>query len=582
MPASLQKFHYHVAEDAGTDNGRAAGSPESYLGGAASEMDEAPALSFNSNEAAARFYLDQLLQADDRPEMLSVVEPDRPERVPGLRVESEQDVGALGTHQLRFTQTHQNIPIFGANAVVELTEARDLVSVTAALDEVSGVDAVESLSRTEALVRVAEFTDTNIPPESAVSGRLNFYKAEETGDWHLAWFFTELPAAPPVPDETDFEPMPSPGLGQRPIPASYNYLVDAHNGDILFYYTAVPTVLPTPAQCKGTDENEEVQSFFGALVSATGTACRLNDPLRTVRTFDLKFGDIDQNPPLPTNPVEAPSNDYGTANRAAVSAHVNASRVQDFYKVVLQRDGIDDKGMELLSLVNVTSTSMGQPPALLNAFWWRNKMWYGQIQRNGRLVSLSRYLDIIGHELTHGVIASTSGLVYATESGALNESYADVAGIIINNWYTAPDPNDVATWDWELGSDLRTNGDPLRDFSNPARLGYPAHMNGFMRLQPGVPPHPSNDHGFVHFNSNIHNKAVHNLLTIANNGARVFSVQDVAVLTYLGMARLTPLATFSEALQSTIDVAQTYFGGSVDKTAKIAAIRQAYQLVGIT
>ena len=209
-------------------------------------------------------------------------------------------------------------------------------------------------------------------------------------------------------------------------------------------------------------------------------------------------------------------------------------------------------------------------------------MWYGQITRDGRLVSLSRYLDVIGHELTHGVIETTSNLVYATQSGALNESFADVAGVIINNWYTAPDRHDVDTWDWEIGRGLRSDGRPLRDFADPSRTGHPAHMDDFRPLGPGERPDRFNDQGWVHFNSNIHNKAVHNLLTMKKNGARVFSVEDVAVLTYLGMARLAPLATFADALQAVVDVAQTYFGGDPTKKEKIDAIREAYKLVGIT
>jgi bacillolysin len=107
-------------------------------------------------------------------------------------------------------------------------------------------------------------------------------------------------------------------------------------------------------------------------------------------------------------------------------------------------------------------------------------------------------------------------------------------------------------------------------------------MDDFRHLRPGERPSRANDQGWVHFNSNIHNKAVHNLLTMTKGTSRVFSVQDVAVLTYLGMARLTPLASFSDALQAVVDVAQTYFGGNADKKDKIDAIREAYQLVGIT
>jgi Zn-dependent metalloprotease len=434
---------------------------------------------------------------------------------------------------------------------------------------------------------VEAYTGTTIPAEAAVDGRLTFYKAEDTQTWHLAWLFPELPAAPPesgeeTPDERLDDALAGHGLGPRPVPPTFTYLVDAHDGTILFHFSAVPTAVPVPARCTGVDEDGTQQTFLGELAATPGTKCRLADTLRSVRTYDLRFADIDTNPPIPEPPVEADTSDYDTTNRAAVSAHVNASRVQDFYKVVLQRDSIDDQGMVLVSQVNTTAASMEAPPTLLNAFWWQKKMWYGQIRRDGRLVSLSRYLDVIAHELTHGVIETTSNLKYVTQSGALNESFADIAGVIINNWYTAPASKDVSTWKWEIGPGLRADGRPLRDFSNPARLGHPDHMNKFKRLQPGELPSNRNDQGWVHFNSNIHNKAVHNLLTSSRNGQRVFTVEDVALLTYLGMTRLAPLATFTDALQAIVDVAQTYFGGDPNKKIKIDAIRDAYGQVGIS
>ncbi|MEV4415957.1 M4 family metallopeptidase [Catellatospora sp. NPDC049609] len=598
--AQLQKFHYHVAEDRQVGPGAMARSPQSFgaerVGGHEPAGRAGPAApSFTSDEAAARYFLDELLQRDDRAALRAVVEPDRPQRVPGLVVESERDLKPLGTHQVRFTQTYHHIPIFGSAAVVELTPARELVSVSAELDEVSGVDPIETLGRRQALERVARYTGATFPPDTGADGRLMFYKDPEDAVWHLAWFLPALPAEPPATPsgrghgpgvngrrESELPAVEGHGFGRRPVPASYNFLVDAHDGEILFAYSAVPTALATPARCTGTDEDEVEQSFLGRLTGAGGTEVVLDDPLRSVRTYDLEFADLDTDPPLPGSPVRAASSDFGTANRAAVSAHLNAARVQDFYKGVLQRNGIDDLGMALVSLVNATAASMETPPTLLNAFWWQQRMWYGQIKRDGRLVSLSRYLDVIAHELTHGVIESTSNLVYATQSGALNESFADVAGVIINNWYNAPDRADVRTWTWEIGPGLRTDGRPLRDFANPERLGHPAHMKDFVQLSPGEQPHSGNDNGWVHYNSNIHNKAVHNLLTMSNgDGAPVFTVEDVTILTYLGMARLTPLATFTAALEAVVDVARTYFGGDAARDAKIAAIREAYRLVGI-
>ncbi len=599
MTAPLQDLHYHVDEDPGLRPDARSAAPEDFpvaaadvavTAGAAGAQD-APARAFTSDEAAARFYLDQLLQRDDRPAVRALLEPERPEYVPGLVAQGEQDLRPLRTRQVRFAQTHGDVPVFGARAVVELTDARELVSVTAQLEAVDGVDPVESLSRTEALQRLAAYVGADLPPEAATTGRLHYYKSDGYdgggdaggGSWHLVWMYTDVPSAPPGdPDPCDPDARLGHGLGPRPVPSRYAYLVDAHDGEVLFSYSAVPTALPTPAKCAGTDEDDDRQTFLGQLVGPGGPACRLDDPLRSVRTYDLRFADIDGDPPLPPTPVESPTGDFGDTNRAAVSAHLNASRVQDFYKVVLQRDGIDDQGMALVSQVNVTAASMEPPPTLLNAFWYQRKMWYGQIRRNGRLVSLSRYLDVIAHELTHGVIESTSDLVYATQSGALNESFADCAGVIINNWYRAPDRHDVGTWDWEIGAGLRSDGRPLRDFSDPSRTGHPQHMDQFRRLRPGEQPGPANDNGWVHVNSNIHNKAVHNLLTASGPTGRVFTVEDVAVLTYLGMARLAPLATFSQALQSVLDVARTYFGGHPDKQAKLAAVGDAYAAVGIT
>jgi Zn-dependent metalloprotease len=106
-------------------------------------------------------------------------------------------------------------------------------------------------------------------------------------------------------------------------------------------------------------------------------------------------------------------------------------------------------------------------------------------------------------------------------------------------------------------------------------------MDQFRALPPGQIPGRDNDQGWVHFNSNIHNKAIHHLLTLTQAGARVFTVEDVAVLTYLGMARLAPRATFADALQGVVDVAETYFGGRPDRKDKVDAVRDAYHRVGI-
>ena len=278
MSAPLQRLHYHVGEDPDLPPDARAASPEDFPVAAANvaaapdagTAEDAPARTFTSNEAAARFYLDQLLQRDDRPAMRALLAPDRPEYVPGLAIDGEQDLRPLRTHQVRFTQTHRDIPVFGARAVVELTAARELVSVTAQLDEVTGVDPVESLSRTEALQRVAAYTGADLPPEVATTGRLNYYKDDETGSWHLTWLFIDVPAAPPGDTDPDApDARLGHGFGPRPVPARYNYLVDAHDGEVLFAYSAVRTAMPTPARYNGNRRERRAASHDHAFPPAS-------------------------------------------------------------------------------------------------------------------------------------------------------------------------------------------------------------------------------------------------------------------------------------------------------------------------
>lgn len=561
------RLRYHVAEDGEFGERGTARSAEAFRGVAPPGTDEVLDPSFNSDEAAARFFLDELLQRDDRPTMRSITEPDRPEQLPGLRLAGAQDLPATQTRLVRFTQAHRDIPIFGSRAVVELTRERHLVSADAQLQEVGNVSPVESLSRADALDRVVAFTGSDIPPEAAASAELNFFEREQDGAdaWHLAWFFKDLPAAPPR-EETE---LGGHGLGARPFRPRYNYLVDAHNGEILFFFSSDPTVLETPVRCSGMDEEGATVSFWGRRDT---DEFQLSDPLRRIRTYDLEFADLQTDPPLPSEPIAGPDSEFDDDHRAGVSAHFNATRVLDFYKSILQRNGIDDAGMVLISLVNCTYAKQPGSVELKNAFWSDKKMWYGQVRQGDRLVSLSRCLDVIAHELTHGVVESTSGLVYKNQSGALNESFADIFGIMVKNWYLA-DKADVGTWNWELGSGLGRDGLPLRDMKDPQRIGYPAHMDDFVQTQ--------QDGGGVHINSNIHNKAAYNVLTTDDNGARVFSPEDAAVLFYLGMARLQPLAKFTDARQAVIDVALTYFAGHPDQKKKLDALQDAYAQVGI-
>jgi Zn-dependent metalloprotease len=215
-------------------------------------------------------------------------------------------------------------------------------------------------------------------------------------------------------------------------------------------------------------------------------------------------------------------------------------------------------------------------------------MWYGQTIHKGQRRSLARHLDIVAHELTHGVIEATCNLVYREESGALNESFSDIFGVIVKNAVKRPDA-DPRDWEWEIGPGLgETTKKPLRDLSNPKRTGDPGHIKDMWTLNPGEQPNEHNDDGYVHSNSNIHNKAAYNLLVATAPGKKgkkrpplVFDPDDVARLYYYTLQRIDRTADFEDVYFMLLDVARTLFPDQAEQAAKLAAITRAYGAVGI-
>ncbi len=188
-------------------------------------------------------------------------------------------------------------------------------------------------------------------------------------------------------------------------------------------------------------------------------------------------------------------------------AYDGAGIVYDFYKTVFNRDSIDGRGMRLDSTVHFGA-------GYDNAFWNGSQMVYG----DGDGIVLHNFtgaLDVIGHEMTHGVTQNESGLVYHGQSGALNEHLSDVFGIVIKQYNLN---QSAAQADWLIGEGVIIPPNPmpaggvaraLRDMLNPGTayqnlpdIGsdpQPAHMNN---LYGG-----SQDNGGVHINSGIPNKA---------------------------------------------------------------------------
>ncbi|MFN8467952.1 MAG: M4 family metallopeptidase [Caldilineaceae bacterium] len=581
MPSGLMSLSFHAA-DAGDQDVPRQLTP---LPPAAAAMFGPPIDLFADDESAARFYLAQELGLDNRPAMQAFMGAEAfappgmaPSLIPALEHTGTHAEPLTNTRVVQFDQRQAGIPVFGSHVVVEITPDRAFLSLDAELADplaLAQVAPTPALSPTQALQQLAAHCGVATDALAAVAPpSLALFYAEATDTWHLAYFFEEVPAAPPafLQEAAAGGLHHGPDLSPRELFPSVNYLLDAHTGTLLYFYSAQP-LIDTPTLCLGIDGDGGLQEFYGLQVPA---GFELNDPLRKLVTYDFELREIGTVPP-PAQAVAGPEADFAAANPAAISAHTNAMRVYDFYKSVLMRDGVDDNGMVLVSIVNCYVRSPGTPyPVWRNATWWQDRMWYGQEpDPNGGLRSTARYLDVIAHELTHGVTQYTSNLVYRDQSGALNESFSDIFGVIVANWHRHGADGDVAAWSWEIAPGWRPNGLPLRDLRNPRRLGAPEHMRDYLVT--------AEDSGGVHTNSSIHNKAAYNVLTAVDaKGARVFRPRDVAVLYYVTLTQLPPTATFAKVREVLENKAKTIFARDPAlQLEKVAAIRKAYAAVGI-
>lgn len=300
---------------------------------------------------------------------------------------------------------------------------------------------------------------------------------------------------------------------------------------------------------------------------------RLRDPERRVETYDFGFRRFDAlGAQFPGSDVTSPPEPWVPA---AVSAHANALEVADFLFDVLKRDGLDGLGQPFVSSINCTSARQPSATEWRNAAWLpsRAQMVYGQRPVNGALTSYSVARDVVAHEITHGLTDRTARLVYRFESGALNESYSDIFGILVSNQHEP----DFGQWNWEMGEDLNQTGIPLRDLSDPTKRGQPAHMDDFLVTD--------QDEGGVHTNSGIHNKAAYNLITAEHSGEFVFGFAEVAALCYLALTQfLSSTSGFADSRRAIERAAKTLFAGNAPdvRERKLGAISAAFDAVGVS
>ena len=260
--------------------------------------------------------------------------------------------------------------------------------------------------------------------------------------------------------------------------------------------------------------------------------------------------------------------DPTTKDTAVNEAYDGAGWTYDLYKDVYGRNSIDDKGMVLDSSVHYSEKYD-------NAFWNGVQMVYGD--GDGKIFNrFTKAIDVIGHELTHGVTQYTAKLEYQDQSGALNEHISDVFGSIVKQYSMKQNAKQA---DWLIGQGLFTpkiNGVALRSMKAPGT----AYDDPLI----GKDPQPGNmqdyndtteDNGGVHINSGIPNRAFYLISTDIGG----YSWDKAGKIWYKTLDLLNANSDFADMAACTLEAATTLFG---NQSAERESVRKGWDGVGIT
>ncbi len=298
-----------------------------------------------------------------------------------------------------------------------------------------------------------------------------------------------------------------------------------------------------------------LRSAFAATVAATQVAMRPmggagGQPQRTI--YDQKNSND-----IALGTVARTEGGRAVKDVAVNEAYDGFGATYKFFWETLGRNSIDNAGMPILGLVHYSTN-------YANAFWdGQGHMFFGD--GDGQLFTrLTGSLDVIGHELAHGVTQFEANLVYQGQSGALNESMSDVFGSLTKQ-YAKKQTADKA--DWLIGADVVGPAlqPALRSMKAPGTANkydkQPATMDDFVRT--------AADNGGVHVNSGIPNRAFY--VTATTIGGNAWDQAGHIWYEALRDPRLRPNATFTVFARTTLRQAQQLFGRTSAEAAAVAA-----------
>ena len=465
----------------------------------------------------------------------------------------------LNMKHLVFNQVYREIPMWGHEIVVHSNSKGEIYSINARYSE-TPVD-IDLRSKQISANKATDIVLEDLSKFKEIANLQKQFKklfdyekpkvkkyiwSDENQNNYLVWFVQVRPN----------------------IKDNFYYFVDAITGKVLQKYNATAFDGPMTATANdlnGINRTINVYQSSGSyyMIDASRNMWQqnqtdlLNDPKGAILTLDAKNQDLNNSAQIVT--VQSSNNSWNDAT--SISAHYNAGQTYEYYLNTHGRNAIDGKGSTIISIIHVTD--QGQP--MDNAYWNTKAMAYGD--GNTAFLPLAGALDVTGHEMTHGVIEHTVNLEYKFQSGALNESLADVFGSMIDRD------------DWLLGEDIvkisQFPSGAMRNMLDPHNGGtsfndngwQPANMNEFLNLSIDV------DNGGVHINSGIPNRAC------ALIGEAIGKDKTEKIYYRVMDARyLNSQSQFIDMRLAAIRAATDLYG---QNSAEATAVKMAFDTVGI-
>lgn len=473
-----------------------------------------------------------------------------------------------GRSHERFDQYFRGVRVYGGDIARQRDTLGQTLSLFGTLYDGIAVDTSPALSQAGAKRRIEELGGAALgesrQPELLVLPL-------DTGGFALTWH----------------ERVISPAAGTLMA-----YFIDADTGAVVAARNELKTqsAVGRGTGVLGDDKKMSVRPESSRFVA--------RDELRPpdIFTFDMK-GNINRVLAFLNGQISLGTSDLATdddnvwTDSAAVDAHAYAGFTYDYYFKRFGRRGLNNNDIRIVSLVHPVRREdvFSASPFVVGLFYLNaayfgdGVMVYGEglppgVRADGQTWDyVSGALDIVAHELTHGVTDYSSDLIYRNESGALNEAFSDIMGASAEFFFQERGTGNLRA-DWLVGEDVIKPGG-LRNMANPASNGDPDHYS--VRFT------GTGDNGGVHINSGIANLAFylaieggpHPRTGAAVQGVGFANREQIEKVFYRAFTQLMPSNTnFSQARAITLQAARDVYGAN---SPAERAVAQAWSAVGV-